>query len=81
MPGWRELDGKKHPDDIAKAKELLAEAGYPDGFDIDMMVRQVVEFPDQAVMEKEDLTKIGINATLRWWTAAPASSATWTATG
>ena len=64
LPGWRELDGKKHPDDLAKAKELLAEAGYPDGFDIDMMVRQVVEFPDQAVMEKEDLTKIGINATI-----------------
>jgi peptide/nickel transport system substrate-binding protein len=64
LPGWRELNGEKHPDDIARAKELLAEAGFPDGFDVDMMVRQVVEFPDQAVMEKEDLKKIGINATI-----------------
>jgi ABC-type transport system substrate-binding protein len=30
LPGWRELNGEKHPDDIAKAKALLAEAGYPD---------------------------------------------------
>ena len=27
-PGFRELNGKKHPDDIARAKELWAEAGF-----------------------------------------------------
>ena len=27
-PGWRQLDGKKHPDDIAEAKRLLKAAGY-----------------------------------------------------
>ena len=31
-PGYRQLDGKKHPDDIAAAQKLLAEAGYPNGF-------------------------------------------------
>jgi peptide/nickel transport system substrate-binding protein len=65
LPGWRERNGEKHPDDIAKAKALLAEAGYPDGFKADMMVRQVAEFPDQAVLYKEQLKKIGIEATIR----------------
>ena len=31
LPGFRTLDGKKHPDDIAEARKLLGEAGYPDG--------------------------------------------------
>ena len=31
IPGFRELNGKKHPDDVALARELLAEAGYPNG--------------------------------------------------
>ena len=65
LPGWRQLNGKKHPDDIAKAKALLAEAGHPDGFKAEMMIRQVVEFPDQAVIYKEQLKKIGIEASLK----------------
>jgi peptide/nickel transport system substrate-binding protein len=65
LPGWRQLDGEKHPDDIAKAKALLAEAGYPNGFKAEMMIRQVVEFPDHAVVYKEQLKKIGIEATLK----------------
>src|SRR6266851_1007208 len=65
LPGWRQLNGAKHPDDIAKAKALLAEAGHPDGFKAEMMIRQVVEFPDQAVVYKEQLKKIGIEATLK----------------
>ena len=31
QPGYRTLNGEKHPDDIIEAKKLLAEAGYPDG--------------------------------------------------
>src|SRR5215467_2485889 len=65
LPSWRQLNGAKHPDDIAKAKALLAEAGHPDGFTAEMMVRQVVEFPDQAVVYKEQLKKIGIELTLK----------------
>jgi len=65
LPGWRQLNGAKHPDDIAKAKALLAEAGHPNGFAAEMMVRQVVEFPDQAVIYKEQLKKIGIELTLK----------------
>ena len=65
LPGWRQLNGAKHPEDIAKAKALLAEAGHPNGFEAEMMVRQVVEFPDQAVVYKEQLKKIGIQATIK----------------
>jgi len=65
LPGWRQLNGAKHPEDIAKAKALLAEAGHPNGFEAEMMVRQVVEFPDQAVVYKEQLKKIGIEATIK----------------
>jgi peptide/nickel transport system substrate-binding protein len=35
LPGYRRLpDGSKHPDDIAAAKQLLADAGFPDGFTV-----------------------------------------------
>ena len=61
LPGWRQLNGKKHPDDIAKAKALLAEAGHPNGFKAEMMVSQVVQYPDQAPIYKEQLKKIGID--------------------
>ena len=65
MPGWRQLNGQKHPDDIAKAKELLAEAGHRDGFKAEMMVRQVVQYPDQALIYKEQLKQIGIDLTIK----------------
>jgi peptide/nickel transport system substrate-binding protein len=38
LPGFRELDGEKHPDDIAEAKRLMADAGFPNGFSKEMMV-------------------------------------------
>jgi len=71
LPGWRELNGEKHPEDIARAKKLLAEAASETGRDIangfkaEMMVRAVVEFPDQAPIYKEQLKKIGIEATIQ----------------
>jgi peptide/nickel transport system substrate-binding protein len=65
LPGWRQLNGKKHPDDIAKAKALLAEAGHPNGFKVELMVRQVVQYPDQAVIYKEQLKKIGIELDIK----------------
>ena len=37
LPGFRELNGEKHPDDLAEAKRLMAEAGFPDGFSSTMM--------------------------------------------
>ncbi len=65
LPGWRQLNGKKHPEDLEKARALLAEAGHPNGFKAEMMVRQVVQYPDQAPIYKEQLKKIGIDLTIR----------------
>jgi len=38
LPGYRQLNGEKHPDDIAAARQLLADAGFPDGFTIEFLV-------------------------------------------
>ncbi|MFV0527560.1 MAG: ABC transporter substrate-binding protein [Lachnospiraceae bacterium] len=53
---------------IDKAKELLAEAGYADGFDIDMPVCELdmegIPLLDIAQKVKEDLSAVGINANI-----------------
>ena len=55
LPGYRQLDGKKHPDDLAEAKRLMAEAGYADGFDAIMTVPTIEYFPDATQVIKEQL--------------------------
>lgn len=48
--------------DVAAAKALLAEAGYPDGFTIDLLVTSVPAVNAEAIAA--DLAKIGITATI-----------------
>ncbi len=57
MPGFRELDGEKHPDDLAEAKRLLEEAGYVDGFNIELATRNVLEYPDVVAVLKDQLSQ------------------------
>ena len=57
MPGFRELDGEKHPDDLAEAKRLLEEAGYADGFNIELATRNVLEYPDVVAVLKDQLSQ------------------------
>ena len=55
--------------DVAKAKELLAAAGYPDGFDVTLSYRDVVRgyLPQPTVVATDlqaQLAEVGINVTL-----------------
>ncbi|MPW25986.1 ABC transporter substrate-binding protein [Alkalibaculum sp. M08DMB] len=61
--------------DLVKAKELLKEAGYEDGFDIDLEMSELdmegVPLLDLAQIVKEDLSEININVNIvqRDWVA------------
>ena len=48
----------------ARARQLLTEAGFPDGFKTTMLVRRVTPSERLAVFLKDQLSKIGIEATL-----------------
>jgi peptide/nickel transport system substrate-binding protein len=51
--------------DLDKAKELLAEAGYPDGFEVPMLVQGTSGVQlDQAQVYQADLAQIGVDVTL-----------------
>ncbi|WP_051197736.1 MULTISPECIES: ABC transporter substrate-binding protein [unclassified Butyrivibrio] len=52
--------------DIAKAKELLAEAGYPNGFDFTITVpSNYTQHVDTAQVLVEQFKEIGVNATIQ----------------
>lgn len=55
-----------YPQNIQKAKELLSEAGYPNGFDMTMTVpSNYQQHVDTAQVLKEQLKEIGINAEIK----------------
>jgi ABC-type transport system substrate-binding protein len=57
-PGFRELGGKKHPEDIAAAKKLLAEAGIPEKFKVTLTARSVLEFLDVATVVADQFRQV-----------------------
>jgi len=78
MIGYRELDGEKHPDDIAEALRLLEEAGIPDGTKVQITARNCCGYPDQAVQVKEQLKDtFGWDITLRVMEASAGFDAYW----
>ena len=54
-PGVRAKDTAGGQEDLAKAKELMAEAGVADGFEVQYTVRQVGNYPDQCQIVKQQL--------------------------
>ena len=70
-PGLRPKDGPGGAEDIAKAKALMAEAGYPDGFKTRYDVRQVGTYPDQCTVVKENLKSVlGIDGEMTTYPSA-----------
>jgi len=56
--------------DVNKAKALLAEAGYPNGFEVELMAPPSYPARDVAAIIKSSLEEIGIKVNIRLVTAA-----------
>ncbi len=54
-PGIRPKDTPEGQQDLADAKALMIEAGYPDGFEVTYTARQVGNYPDQCAIVKQQL--------------------------
>jgi len=60
IPGH--LEAAPYHKDIEKAKDLLAQAGYPDGFSTQIMCQPTSPRRDIAVQVQQDLAEVGIEA-------------------
>lgn len=60
LPGY----GPDKAADLARARRLLADAGYPNGFDTTITTRAGQTFENLAVVVADQIKKIGVNATL-----------------
>ena len=64
-PGLRPKDTPGGQEDIAEAQRLMAEAGFPDGFEVQYTVRQVGSYPQQCSVIKQDLEEfLGITGAI-----------------
>ena len=56
--------GVLHEQDIERARELLAEAGYPDGFTIDLITSEMTDYSANYEVLQAELAEIGITVNL-----------------
>ena len=67
-PGLRGLTISTRPEpkrDVAKAKQLLADAGYPDGLKVTLTTQQASPVPAMATILKEQLAEAGIKVDIK----------------
>jgi peptide/nickel transport system substrate-binding protein/oligopeptide transport system substrate-binding protein len=64
MPGYQP-DAQFYSYDLEKAKQLLSEAGFPDGFKVTFVAHNVEPFPKLAQAVQNDLRAIGIDASIK----------------
>ena len=50
IPGFREQNGQKHPDDIAEAKRLFEKNGMGEGFKVAITCRTILEYCEMATL-------------------------------
>jgi peptide/nickel transport system substrate-binding protein len=62
-------DVPQRKQDITTAKQLMATAGYPNGFAITLTTEKTGEIPDLAAIIKQSVSQIGIDMTLNIITA------------
>ncbi len=56
--------GVEYPMDTERAMELLAEAGYPDGFELDLVTSEMEDYRTNYEVLAEELRQIGITVNL-----------------
>lgn len=62
---WALPDTDRPEYDVQKAKRLLAEAGYPNGFEVELIVSSTGDNVKSAQIVKDHLAKVGINVNVR----------------
>jgi len=65
LPGHVTPDPPSSTYDVARAKQLLAEAGYPNGFTTTLYTHNVDPWPKLMQAVQADLAQVGIKATVR----------------
>jgi peptide/nickel transport system substrate-binding protein len=67
LPGIRQTaDGEKHPEDIAEAQRLMADAGYADGFETTILAANFLSFPEMAQVAADQMKRwLKIDATVQ----------------
>ena len=68
LPGY----GKDKAADLERAKKLLAEAGYPNGFDTKIQTRNLQGYQDLSVFLIDQLKKVGIRVEAKFFETAQA---------
>jgi peptide/nickel transport system substrate-binding protein len=59
------LDIPELPRDVEKAKQLLADAGYPDGLKVTLIAQQISPVPAMATVLKEQLAEAGVDVEIQ----------------